>query len=60
MTGTAQPVVVNAQGQLGTAAASATASAAAPLSAADGQRLLDLVNHQQRQIERLREQVKGG
>jgi hypothetical protein len=44
--------------QLGRPARDATAAKAAPLSAADGQRLLDLVKRQQRQIERLREQVK--
>ena len=54
-------MLVNAKGQLGTAtSASAKTSAAEPLSAADGQRLLDLVEDQQRQIDRLREQVKGG
>jgi hypothetical protein len=55
-----QTVVVNANGQLGTATAAAKTSAATPLSAADGERLLDLVDDQQRQIDRLREQVKGG
>ena len=54
-------MLVNAQGQLGTASsASAKTSAAEPLSAADGKRLLDLVEDQQRQIDQLREQVKGG
>ena len=71
--GTAQPVVVNAQGQLGTASA-AKASASEPLSAADARQLVDTVEsqqqalthqqnaleRQQRQIERLRKQVKGG
>ena len=59
--GPAQPVLVNAQGQLGTAtSASAKASAAQPLSAADGRRLLDLVEDQQGQIDRLREQLQRG
>jgi hypothetical protein len=53
--GPTETVVVNADGQLGTA----TAAKTAPLSAADGERLLQLVKRQQRQIERLREQVKG-
>ncbi len=64
--GTAQPVVVNAQGQLGTASA-AKASGAEPLSAADARQLVDTVERQQdalksqqRQIERLRRLVKGG
>ena len=53
--GPTEAVVVNADGQLGTA----TAAKAAPLSSADGERLLQLVKRQQRQIERLRDQVKG-
>ena len=52
--GPTQVVRVNSAGQLGTA----TAAKAAPLSASDGERLLDLLKRQQRQIERLRAQVK--
>jgi hypothetical protein len=72
VSGTAQPVVVNAQGQLGTA--SAAKSATAPLSAADARQLMDTVerqqqalkrqqdalSRQQRQIDQLRKQMKGG
>ena len=57
--GPTQAVVVNSSGQLGTATAAK--------SAADLGQLMDTVErqqhalkHQQRQIERLREQVKGG
>ena len=51
VSGTAQPVVVNAQGQLGTASAAARRSTAS---------LEATVERLQRQVERLREQVKGG
>ena len=64
--GVAQPVVVNAQGQLGTASA-AKASTAEPLSAADARQLMETVDRQQRalkrqqhEIDQLRKQVKGG
>ena len=55
--GAAQPVVVNSNGQLGTAPqrSASTASLAATV-----ERLAAQVERQQRQIERLREQVKGG
>jgi trimeric autotransporter adhesin len=53
--GPTQAVVVNADGQLGTA----TAAKAAPLSVADGERLLRLVKSQEQQIDRLRKQVDG-
>jgi hypothetical protein len=59
VSGTAQAVVVNAQGQLGTAAAASTkGSTPRPLSAAAGRRLLATVERQQRQIGRLRALVK--
>ncbi len=51
VSGTGQPVVVNAQGQLG------TASAAAPASTTS---LEATVERLQRQVDRLRRQVKGG
>ena len=54
--GTAQPVVINSNGKLGTA----PAPAAGGLSAAQGDWLLATVKRQQRQIERLRERVSGG
>jgi hypothetical protein len=52
----AQPVVVNASGKLGVA----PASVGGGLSADQGEWLLATVKRQQRQIERLRKQVKGG
>jgi hypothetical protein len=54
--GTAQPVVVNSNGKLGTA----PAPSAGGLSAAEGEWLLATVKRQQRQIERLRARVRGG
>jgi hypothetical protein len=54
--GTAQPVVINSNGKLGTAPAPAPGG----LSAAQGEWLLATVKRQQRQIERLRERVRGG
>jgi hypothetical protein len=58
--GPAQPVLVNSAGQLGTtsAAASAKASAAEPLNAAAGRRLLATMTRQQRQIERQANQIE--
>ena len=50
--GTAQPVVVNAQGQLGTASAAKASVAPEPLSAADGRRMMA-------EIERLKARVRG-
>ena len=55
--GTAQPVVVNGFGQLGTAPA-ATASTTALADSVE--QLTQKLERQQRQIERLRAQVKGG
>ena len=55
--GTAQPVVVNGFGQLGTAPAAAASTAS--LAESVGQ-LTQQLERQQRQIERLRKQVKGG
>jgi hypothetical protein len=58
--GPAQPVLVNGNGQLGTASASARgAGAPTLLSAAAGRRLLDELGQQRRQIRRLRERVFG-
>ena len=57
--GTGQPVVVNKQGQLGTASsASAKMSAAKPLSAAAGRRLLATEKRQQRQIRRQGKEIQ--
>ena len=47
---------IKSNGQLGVAPAPKTA----PLSATDGERLLELVKRQQRQIERLQAEVEGG
>jgi hypothetical protein len=59
VSGTAQPVVVNAQGQLGTAtAASAKASAAKPLGAAAGRRLLATVKRLQEQNRRQGREIR--
>jgi hypothetical protein len=58
--GPTQPVLVNANGQLGTAtAASAKSSAAKPLSATVA-RLVGTVERQQRQIDRLRQEMRRG
>jgi hypothetical protein len=58
--GPAQGVLVNAKGQLGTTAAgSAKASAAKPLSAAAGRRLLATVKRLQRQIERQGKEIRA-
>ena len=52
--GPTKTVIVNSAGQLGTA----TAAKAAPLSAADGRRLLTLIEEQQKQIDALERQVR--
>jgi hypothetical protein len=53
VSGPAQQVVINAAGKLGTASA-----ASQPLSAAEAKWLLATVKRQQRQIERLRREVR--
>ena len=55
--GTAQPVVINSNGKLGTAPAPSASTASL---AATVEQLTDQLERQQGQIERLREQVKGG
>jgi len=58
--GATQPVVVKSNGQLGVVpAASAKASAAKPLSAAAGRRLLVTVKRQQRQIARQAKEIQA-
>jgi hypothetical protein len=60
LSGSAQPVLIKSNGQLGTAtAASAKASAAKPLTAAVGRRLLATVKRQQRQIERQGKEIRA-
>jgi len=60
VSGTGTPVVVNSQGQLGTASAVAAKSGAAkPLSASTGRRLLATVKRQQRQIERQGKEIRA-
>ena len=54
--GNARPVLVSPNGKLGTA----PGRAAGGLSAAEGEWLLATVKRQQRQIDRLRERVRGG
>jgi len=54
--GTAQPVVINSNGRLGTAPAASASTA--PL-ATTVEELTAELKHQQRQIDRLRERVKG-
>jgi hypothetical protein len=60
LSGSAQPVLVKANGQLGTASSAVKSSSARPLSAAAGQQLLATVRRQQREIAQLRAEVQKG
>ena len=55
--GTAQPVLINSNGRLGTAPAPAASTTSL---AATVEELTAELKHQRRQIDRLRERVKGG
>jgi hypothetical protein len=58
LTGSAQPVLVKANGQLGTASASAKSNLSEPLSATVG-RLVSTVKRQQRQIRRQGKEIRA-